>query len=84
MGDKSTKVKSRTPHRKDDVSNYSEKVEENEKIQNLKYSTVDRRKKDLSIEEFSHKEDSESNHNNSYYDERSMDTDKKKEKKGSM
>ena len=79
MGDKSTKVKSRTLNRKDDVSNYSEKARE--KIQNLKYSSVDRRKKDLSIEEFSRKEDSESNHKNSYYDERSSDTDRNRKSK---
>jgi len=79
-GDKSTKVKSRTPHRKDDVSNYSEKMEESEKIQNLKYS-IDKGKKNVTIEEYSRKEDSESNHNNSYYNEKSMDSEKNRKSK---
>ena len=81
MGDKSIKFKSRTPQGKDDVSNYSEKMDENEKIQNIKYS-VDKRKKDkdATIEEYSHKDDSEINRN-SYYEEKSSDSEKERKRK---
>ena len=66
-------------YKKDEISNYSEKIEEHDKIQNLKYSK-NKKEKNMDIEEYSQKEYSESKNNNSTYDEKSMDSDQYKKK----
>jgi len=56
-------------YKKDEISNYSEKIEEHDKIQNLKYSK-NKKEKNMDIEEYSQKEYSESKNNNSSYEEK--------------
>ena len=69
-----------TSYKKDEISNYSEKIEEHDKIQNLKYSK-NKKGKNMDIKEYSQKEYSESKNNNSSYDEKSMDSDQNKKSK---
>ena len=60
MGNKSNKIQTKNGYRDNNASNDSENIEEAKQFKNAKYS-VNKPKKDISIEESSNKEDSQSN-----------------------